>query len=1677
MAWSLKNLLEEVGAQLNWMDGGKTAATVRAARNQAPPPATISRSNVRVAAPQQQPQVFVQSQPVQRPRVTVTTPQSFQYNGGANMAKPQQSLGDRIRDIFDANSQADQYRRYKFNQEAVRVGGATAQQKPIIQENPGNLLTNTVGAIPRMANTFASQAVETGYTAQQHFATQEYGAASQQLIQAMKSGDPNQIGTAKFRMANASKRLVDINNRIAATKQTYQTNKGGLFNAGTLYNEQDSYNGDLATGARKIGLGTAEAMLDAASFGVTGASGKVIAKEVGEQGLRQGLKAGLRSQVPNIVQNALINTGQGAASAGRQGASTGDILKAAAISGVVGTAADVGLAVGGGVAVPKIVQFGKGVADMPEDGFIRVPRGKEGFLPDDKPYIVPPTNSTDVTKLTNKDLGYFAKQGYTSITDRYGNTRKIQPVSAGANELDSLNPTGGLYVDYDPASRATMPLGKNMTTLDKTMSRRPDELITVYRGAPSSQKSIVPGDFITTNKELAASYTGDGKVLSKKVPLSHVLDDSTEPLGEEYIYRPPTGGPRITSSLDLQKQPTYEAFRNTPEYAYLLDQGFDDLEIQKLYTDAQKATASVSRPVTRQENQTQRAIEAGDTQTRQQAENRLQDQGFNPDAPSQYHHMTAQEVLKKLEDPLLNDRGAIGEDITALAAQKAKPAAKAGQASLDDIKISTKPAKQPVKDRLSELVDNVQSAAIDRYHEIDKLVETSGKNLKPSENPSYLIKRYMGGMGIASQKIDTTLKPIIQQTDDFDSLRQFLVAERMTELSTRGIGKSGKNAVAELTKEVGADKVAQFQKIANELYDYQRNQLEDLVNVGALSKEQFEAITTSNQKYVPFNRVMDDLEQAGFIPKTGDVNVRSNNIKRIKGSDREIVDPIESIIKNTYDIQKTVEKQRTLNALVKVGEFDRIDPKTVPVGKVVADAKGKIKQVGKKTATEGGDDPVTVFGKSPFEPKDPHITVLENGKPVYYKTDKALADAIKGIDEEQLNLAVRMMSLPAKVLRAGATSMNVGFAIPNVLRDQFSAAINNKYGGVPIYDYVSGFSSLVKKDDYFKRWMLSGADQASFFAQDRTMLRRSVSDVTGGDFARAGKLVKNPLELLRAFGEFSENSSRVGVYKRALKGAAKEGYEGMDLDLVAMKQARESTIDFARRGSKMKAYNAITPFLNARIQGSLKLLQSAKTRPVQTGVLGMAYAGVPAAILYAHNSQYPQYDEIPDYIKDNHFIIMTGNKDTPFIKIPKGEVGSIFGNPVEKFLSSMKQDDPDAFKDTLANIAKQFMPVDSAMSAVPTAFSVPMQIATNYDTFRGQNIVSPYKKDLPAALQFDKNTSETAKAIGDKLNISPAKLEFGLRGVAAGVGKQALQLSDMALNKLGLANGKSLPVQDFPVIDRFLGQEKDLSASAQKIYEQTEKMKQDRALENYRIKQALESGDTSVLDGLSPQRRSALERSVRDAQIEEQLSPQQRALFNATQEQRDALRAEADDSMLSDLDYVEGLKSSASSGSSSLSDYEEQAFRESKNTTMEKDGRIYYKAKNGDIKSKTTFDYQYDNLYSQVAYELDGFKASGDINSWMKVAEQKRQLLEAKVKNYDKATEADDYYSALKAYKNHLALMQKYAGYGGFKKPRSGRSGRRSRGGRFDYKLFGFADPTKSSASLRQVLKKARLTV
>lgn len=250
-------------------------------------------------------------------------------NYGITIKKPNQSIGNKFRDIFDANTEADKYRRQQGNIEK-------GENKNLTLENPGNLISRTpiVGHVTKMVNTAGVQIPQVGLTAQQMFATKERSAAEEELRNAKASKDPVRIAAANRRVDGALQRLDDIQEDLNRVESFFKKNKGGWFNAGTLYDEEAAKRGDIKTGVTDIALPTAVTALDLYTLG----KGSTIS-----EALKQSGKAGLRSQGGNIAKMTAGNYLSGDLSARAEGATGWDPIKSGSINAVLGSAPDIGL--------------------------------------------------------------------------------------------------------------------------------------------------------------------------------------------------------------------------------------------------------------------------------------------------------------------------------------------------------------------------------------------------------------------------------------------------------------------------------------------------------------------------------------------------------------------------------------------------------------------------------------------------------------------------------------------------------------------------------------------------------------------------------------------------------------------------------------------------------------------------------------------------------------------------------------------------------------------------------------------------------------------------------------------------------------------------------------------------------------------------------------------------------------------------------------------------------------------------------------------------------------------------------------------------------------------------------------------------------------------------------------
>jgi hypothetical protein len=656
--------------------------------------------------------------------------------------------------------------------------------------------------------------------------------------------------------------------------------------------------------------------------------------------------------------------------------------------------------------------------------------------------------------------------------------------------------------------------------------------------------------------------------------------------------------------------------------------------------------------------------------------------------------------------------------------------------------------------------------------------------------------------------------------------------------------------LADLAMKYG-DSMELFDTTANELYDYQKRVLSLMVQSGNMSQEDYDQIIKDNPNYIPFQRVMIDdfLNKKGFdrdqiaevldvlgddevqniidegkisqaqydkviaanpeatklldslrTPSKGGKGLFSGAasqavVKRLRGSDLAIKDPINSIIANTSRIIDISSRNRIARSLINLNSFIPEHIRRIPQSELMM----KVEVDGKETFVPSGRVP------------EGAVEVYVDGKKQFYEVSAPILKAMQNMRVEQLSFGEKMFrvisTLPSTVFRLSAT-MTPDFVLRNTFRDQFNAAIMTKARATPI-DMVKGLASLIGDGELYNDWRASGGSMGTYMDLSDTGLVDGYKDLMDEQ--------KYTMKMLRSFGlkpfaDFSnamEQATRVGIYNAAKR-------KGMS-DLQAAQESRQGTADFMRSGYIGQKLNRYIPFLNAAIQGTDKMIRVFKESPKQAGLVATMTITLPSVLITGYymyeapDDEREEYLDIPQWVKDTHWVYKVGDE---WVRVPKPfAMGYIFGSVPEKFLSWSHQNNNPGGKTIYQEIAKGVLtstsPVSDFGGLLPPTIKTGLELTTNYDWFRRMDIYPEYMDDFEPELRATPYTSETARALGEKFNISPVKVDFALRGTFASTSKYITGAGDLILNQIREFNGQEYSARpssnlDVPILGSFL---------------------------------------------------------------------------------------------------------------------------------------------------------------------------------------------------------------------------------------------------------------------------------
>ena len=573
-----------------------------------------------------------------------------------------------------------------------------------------------------------------------------------------------------------------------------------------------------------------------------------------------------------------------------------------------------------------------------------------------------------------------------------------------------------------------------------------------------------------------------------------------------------------------------------------------------------------------------------------------------------------------------------------------------------------------------------------------------------------------------------------------------------------------------------------FQKWAN------KHILQEARDSGIISKKAYDDIIKNNKFYATFD-VLDhlppDIHNIPSLPSKEYFSVANQKvIQKMVGTERKIANPIEATVRKFAQAQTTFARNRVASTFVD-------DPVAKTLMRPIATSKKEfaiLKNKGLNPVMEGQ------WLKKDFDT----ISRFKDGNVEKYLAPKEFADTMKQLTPRQAPKAVQAINA---VFRASATTVYLPFTISNAMRDALMA-----YTTAPVYktknlpkfakDWVKGFWEGAKheflgKSKLTKEYIKHGGG-FGYVGNLRKAKLAKAGLFKKGIIRTAGDIVVSPLKLIEKISATVELAPRLGTFQRAKM----TGVPSKDAALMA----KASTINFNKGGTLTKVVNQWVPFLNARVQSRLTVASALKRDP--KGTLSKAFVAtvVPGMATYAWNRLYHSdlYDDIPEYIRQNYFCIITGasedkkGKIVPqYIVIAKGDLGQMTWNPLEYMVDTMWKKDRETTAGFLVNYLSDLSPVEFAREGkvspskaagglLPPIVKGFAEDWANLNLYRGSEIVPYYMgKTKPPELQYKENTPETYKWLGKELDIAPLRLQNFAGNLLAGYGREGLDPSAM----------------------------------------------------------------------------------------------------------------------------------------------------------------------------------------------------------------------------------------------------------------------------------------------------------
>lgn len=734
--------------------------------------------------------------------------------------------------------------------------------------------------------------------------------------------------------------------------------------------------------------------------------------------------------------------------------------------------------------------------------------------------------------------------------------------------------------------------------------------------------------------------------------------------------------------------------------------------------------------------------------------------------------------------------------------------------------------KERYKKLTDRLADRLTQSTLDHYYGIKRAEDLAGissadsgyKSVRLSHNSAELTQAMMehghpiwsegapdvaGGRGFLD-----IVKPLGK---DLNNWLGYMVARRASRLMTEGRENLFTKAEIDAGLALGRNR-GDFEVAAKAYAEFQGKVLDFAQEAGIIDPET--RSLWENADYVPFYRLVEngDVKQATNAGALGKVR---NQIRRLRGGEANLGDPLENIARNwlaltdaslkAHAMREVTDNLKDTGLMTPIPKVETTQA-IVPKSQIKTFIKNN-KDLVSTLASHGVD--VNKLPDRAFQglqkmyavqaPTDADVvSVWRDGKREYHRVnDPLLLQSLTEINAKAWGPWMEFFRAPGRLITATVTS-TPSFAVRNLWRDMWQTFVLGTPGGgkrtiTPILDTVKGVVSQMRMDPTSVSMLAGGGSFAHGYiragdtAGSTASLRRSIQKKTAGGIA-----LNSPVKLWRFYRDIlnaSEGANRVAVYnsQRAAGKTRKEAlYEARDI------------LDFTMKGNNaiVQFLAGSVPFLNARLQGLYRLGRGLKSDLVSVGLRGLLLTAASMA-LFMRNKDDDRYKELSDDQKDGYWHAFDVLEQGDHWKIPKPfETGAIFATIPEAFVEAYTSDEPDAAKQSMQLVAHSFANQLNLSPRIQAVWPV-LELAMNQDTFTGSPILTLGDQNVLPEDQDNPNVSPTYRAMAhampevapDALR-SPKQLQHLGRGYMGNLQDYVLLVTDDIVRR---ARGEPAP--------------------------------------------------------------------------------------------------------------------------------------------------------------------------------------------------------------------------------------------------------------------------------------------